>query len=241
MFSATETLLDFVERCSSHDDFQKLLSDFSQAITSLGFKNFIITGLPSYGEDVETLVVANHWPAEWTDRYRQRRYFRDDPVSLWSLSRSIPFTWSEARAGNPETTRSLQIKEEARDLGMVDGVGFPMFDPSNWQAVVSLSSDTSVTLSRRETGVLYLASVMVQTQALSLSENTRGRQQELSPREKDVLTWIAHGKSLWETATILGISEGTVKVHLAAVRTKLAASNTTNAVAKALRSRQIFL
>lgn len=116
-----------------------------------------------------------------------------------------------------------------------------MFDPMNWQAVVSIAADTRVTLSKKETGVIYLASVMAQTQAIELSKVDKRAQTELTVREKDVLTWIAHGKSLWETATILGISEGTVKVHLAAIRAKLGASNTTHAVARGLRSRQIFL
>lgn len=238
---AIDSALDFVDRCSSHSDFEKLLTDFSQLIASLGFKHFMMTGLPSYGEDVETLIVANHWPAEWTYHYRANRYFLDDPVSQWSFARSTPFTWADARSGTPETARTRQIKEDAKDMGMVDGMGFPMFDPNNWQAVVSLAADAPVTLTKKEAGVIYLASVMAQSQAVELSKTSRNAQHELTAREKDVLTWMAHGKSLWEAATILGISEATVKNHLAAIRTKLGATNTTHAVARGLRSRQIQL
>jgi LuxR family quorum sensing-dependent transcriptional regulator len=201
----------------------------------------MMTGLPSYGEDVEALIVANRWPDEWTHHYRANRYFLDDPVSQWSFAKSVPFTWADARAGTADTARTRQIKEHAKDLGMVDGIAFPMFDPHNWQAVVSLASDAPVTLTKKETGVIYLASVMAQSQVSKLSDANRNAQQELTVREKDVLTWMAHGKSLWETATILGISEATVKIHLAAIRTKLGATNTTHAVARGLRSRQIQL
>lgn len=241
MALAIDSALDFVDRCSNHSDVQTLLGDFSKLITDLGFKHFMMTGLPTYGEDVETLIIANHWPEQWTHHYRQNRYFMDDPVSRWSFTRSTPFTWADANAGSPETERTLRIKEEAKDVGMVDGMGFPMFDPNNWQAVVSLAADTPVTLTKKETGVIYLASVMAQSQAIELSKTSRDIQNELTAREKDVLTWIAHGKSLWEAATILGISEGTVKVHLSAIRTKLGATNTTHAVARGLRSRQIQL
>lgn len=241
MILTIDSALDFVDRCSNHSDVQKLLADFSQVIASLGFKHFMMTGLPSYGEDVETLIVANHWPAEWTHHYRANRYFLDDPVSQWSFARSAPFTWTDAQSGTPETIRTRQIKEDARQMGMVDGLCFPMSDPNNWQAVVSLAADAPVILTKKETGVIYFASVMAQSQAVELSKTSRSAQQELTAREKDVLTWIAHGKSLWEAATILGISEATVKIHLAAIRTKLDATNTTHAVARGLRSRQIQL
>ncbi|MBY3123131.1 helix-turn-helix domain-containing protein [Rhizobium laguerreae] len=35
----------------------------------------------------------------------------------------------------------------------------------------------------------------------------------LSPREKECLLWIAQGKTSWETAVIMGISENTVAFH----------------------------
>jgi LuxR family quorum-sensing system transcriptional regulator SinR len=62
---------------------------------------------------------------------------------------------------------------------------------------------------------------------------------DLTRREREILFWIANGKSYWETAQILGIAEGTVRIHLSSIRKKLDASNTTNAVAKALFARKI--
>lgn len=241
MLSTLDKALDFVDRCSNHDDAQSLLDDFSQVVTSFGFTHFMMTGLPSYGEDVETLIIANRWPEEWTDHYRAKRYFLDDPVSQWSIAKSTPFTWADAQAGTAGTARTRQIKQDAKDLGMIDGIGFPMFDPHNWQAVVSLAADAPLTLNKKETGVIYLAAIMAQSQVIELSKTNRGAQQELTVREKDVLTWMANGKSLWEASAILGISEATVKIHLAAIRAKLGATNTTHAVARGLRSRQIQL
>lgn len=65
---------------------------------------------------------------------------------------------------------------------------------------------------------------------------------KLTKREREILGWMAHGKSYWETGEILGIAEGTVRIHLASIRRKLDATNTTNAVAKALyRGAIIFI
>jgi len=58
----------------------------------------------------------------------------------------------------------------------------------------------------------------------------------LTRREIECLGWCAEGKSYWETAVILGISERTVSFHMEAVRTKLKATSNAHAVAMALRA-----
>ena len=56
----------------------------------------------------------------------------------------------------------------------------------------------------------------------------------LTPREAEVLSWVAQGKSNSEIATILRMSEGTVKKHLEHVFEKLGLDNR-NAAALAAR------
>ncbi|MVA26489.1 LuxR C-terminal-related transcriptional regulator [Agrobacterium vitis] len=57
----------------------------------------------------------------------------------------------------------------------------------------------------------------------------------LTRREQETLRWTAAGKSYWETAVILGISERTVRYFMANARIKLDAVSNTQAVAKALQ------
>jgi DNA-binding CsgD family transcriptional regulator len=54
----------------------------------------------------------------------------------------------------------------------------------------------------------------------------------LSPRELEILTWAAKGKTYWETARILGIGYASVHSHVNSLRLKLNAVNTTHAVAR---------
>ena len=60
-------------------------------------------------------------------------------------------------------------------------------------------------------------------------------QNELSPRERDVLKEMFHGKSNKEIATALGISEHTVNIHVKNVLGKLGVGGRTEAVTLALR------
>lgn len=58
---------------------------------------------------------------------------------------------------------------------------------------------------------------------------------ELTPRETQVLTHVATGAANRDVATILGIAEETVKAHMKSILAKLQANDRTHAVAIALR------
>jgi len=58
----------------------------------------------------------------------------------------------------------------------------------------------------------------------------------LSPREMTVLLWMKEGKTNWEIARILGLSERTVRFHVGGIFEKLDVTSRTQAVARALGS-----
>jgi DNA-binding CsgD family transcriptional regulator len=55
---------------------------------------------------------------------------------------------------------------------------------------------------------------------------------ELTPRERDCLAFVADGRTDWQIAVLLGISEPTVRFHLNNARRKLGAVNRAQAVAR---------
>jgi DNA-binding CsgD family transcriptional regulator len=59
-------------------------------------------------------------------------------------------------------------------------------------------------------------------------------QYHLSPRELSVLLWMKEGKTNWEIAKILGLSERTVRFHVCRIFKKLDVSSRTQAVARAM-------
>jgi DNA-binding CsgD family transcriptional regulator len=63
----------------------------------------------------------------------------------------------------------------------------------------------------------------------------------LTPRELEVLTWAAQGKSAWEIGVILGITKRTVDEHIHTAMRKLEAANRTQAVAIAVRDHIITI
>jgi two-component system NarL family response regulator len=68
-----------------------------------------------------------------------------------------------------------------------------------------------------------------------------GSRPDLTPRQLEILSLIARARSNKEIAGLLGISERTVKFHVAALFKKLCAVSRTEALVVALRLRLIEL
>lgn len=241
MRSFPDVALSFVERCKSHRDLKSLVADFSNVIAQFGFDRFMMTRLPGLGHDPEPLILAHTWSLEWGDQYRAKNYFWSDPVSHFSFAHNRPFTWSEARLASEQPNVAQQIASEARSVGMLDGLGFPLADPRAVQSVISLSSDTAVDLPDADRAMLHMACIYCGLHAADISAPKESDLPKLTAREREVLRWLAHGKSAWETSAILNASESTIKTHLEHIRQKLSATTTTQAVATALYTRQIHL
>jgi LuxR family transcriptional regulator, quorum-sensing system regulator BjaR1 len=67
------------------------------------------------------------------------------------------------------------------------------------------------------------------------SRRAQARTSLLTPREREVLAWVAQGKSAREIGEILHITKRTVDEHAHTAVRKLSALNRTHAVAIALR------
>lgn len=236
-----DVALGFIERSEHRDTLKALVLDFSETLRHFGFDYWMMTRLPALNEDAEPYVIAHTWPEQWLRQYREQRYFWHDPVSLFSFSKFRPFTWGEAKRGSQRTRISMRLFSEAKSLGLADGIGFPLCDPSSAQAVVSLAADRPVDLSLMDRQMLHLVCINAELRAAELFDMSRARIARISDREKEVLRWIANGKSAADVGDILGLSERVVKEHLSHSRTKLNATTTTHAVAKALKSRQLNL
>ncbi len=70
---------------------------------------------------------------------------------------------------------------------------------------------------------------------LANSRRAQARTSLLTPREREVLVWVAQGKSAREIGEILHITKRTVDEHAHTAVRKLGALNRTHAVAIALR------
>jgi DNA-binding CsgD family transcriptional regulator len=124
-----------------------------------------------------------------------------------------------------------------------NGCTYGMQDWCGEGGIISISGDF-VKQNRRTTTILEFAAPHLH-QALSRTVNEIKRHEKscsvLSPKEMEVLKWLKQGKSTWDMAAILRISERTVKFHISNIIKKLNASNRAHALAIAIEQKLLYI
>jgi DNA-binding CsgD family transcriptional regulator len=166
-------------------------------------------------------------------REAHRRLSYQYPYRPWSAEARHPLRWSDLLSRREwhaldlywEVCRPLEGEYElelwlATPEGIAGGFGFD-----------SLERD----FSERDKLVLEI----LRPHLVQLSRNAAARQREwsslaaLTPREREILLWVARGKSNREIAGVLYLAPGTIRKHLDNVYDKLGVSNRAGAVGRA--------
>jgi LuxR family quorum sensing-dependent transcriptional regulator len=229
---------DFLRRSASIDNAEDLLADLRATLQPYGFDHLMMTNLPTGQANVRPLVMLQGWPRDWFERYVEERYYAYDAVTVTAAASRDPFIWSSLGAAASSTPLRKRIAGEAVEFGLADGLLIPMLAPSGWQAVVSLGSSEAVELSPEEEASILLTSHLANRVARGLVGEPQVKCR-LSPRERDVVSWIAAGKTAWEISSILSLSEDTVKFHIKSARRKLNVITSPQIVAEAIRLHEI--
>lgn len=172
----------------------------------------------------------------WVERYRERGYLAVDPAVQVGLRRLLPIDWSDMRQEG-RTVRTFFGEAFEFGLGR-KGLSIPVHGHLGDKALFSVTADMSDLEWRwaRHTAFRHLPIVATHLHETYL--RLRGIKTEpphVSRRELDCLRWAAEGKTVWESAVILGLSEHTVRCYLESARHKLGASSNTHAVALAFQ------
>ena len=213
------------------------LDDLDTAILSLsGELNVEHVVYHSVSSSGDQYAVTTYEPV-WVDHYLGNDYARIDPVVQACLRRFHPVDWKRLDWTGKATKGFLH---EAIDAGVGNqGFSIPIRGPSGQFALFTVSGredDESWSRYTEDyTRAVILASHYVNQKALEIERGTdQAEIVSLSPRETDALTMLALGYSRAQAADSLSISEHTLRVYIESARFKLAAMNTTHAVARAM-------
>jgi LuxR family transcriptional activator of bioluminescence operon len=176
------------------------------------------------------IVTLTNFPSGWVDLYLQNRA---DPILTYCFSNTAPVLWSEL-----QTLAGYQAYMDlGREHGLRDGLTVPLNPPSGQTAFLSLSSADDATGEDRLGNLLPTAGIFSQylfDAYIRIDRIENPKVNQLTRRELECVFWACEGKTAWEMAHIVGVSERTVNFHLTSVIKKLGASNRQHAVAKAV-------
>ena len=228
-------LLEIINRCLACDTEEEYKSLYASLQSLIPF-DYAISGVAKL--DANNTIVAYDlinisYPNEWMTTYTEKKLNDLDVIVQENFTKFRPQYWGDTYK---MVAPSKEFVSLAQDYGLCDGYthGARPFGPWKRASLFSLSKSSmqfdAYAITILETIVPHLH------QAISNLVNkreSRKYQGKLSPREKEVLNWIKHGKSSWDISLIMSISERTVNYHIYNIMQKLDAVNRSQAVAVA--------
>lgn len=175
-------------------------------------------------------------PPAWLEKYMQEGYSEIDPKVRHCKHKITPMLWSK---DHPIETNDEKVKEfwtDSYDYGLTKGITIPIRGVRNGFGMLCTSFDPEI----RHTNDILHTLPTLQIMAPYIHETIENLVNKTIPipdltnRELECLKWAVNGKTAWETAQILKITERTAIFHLQNSTKKLAANNKYHAISKAI-------
>lgn len=228
----------FIREIDASTDIQSITIALRKQIDLLGFEQFSYQLLKSPQGPRPQFYITGY-PQAWDQRYTEKNYVSHDMVSRHAARIIRPFSWLEIGRFNDFTPEQKLVFNEAVEFGIRSGGTVPIHGPGLAKALFTVVSDmpneefAKLFVAHRHE--VHLVATYVHERLLALGMfDVPPPDLRLTPREIEIITWTARGKTKWEISEILKISETTVKTHLDSACKKLGASNKTHATAVAL-------
>jgi DNA-binding CsgD family transcriptional regulator len=176
-----------------------------------------------------------NYPASWLRRYKAGNYVLDDPIYLAAYRRHLPFSWTEILNSKSLSRKSRRILTEAQKYTLVNGISIPIHCSAGCIYEINfVSSQAVIRDSKNSRSLCYAAAHQLFYAYMCITPDLQREERiRLTFREKEILHWIAAGKTKSETAEILTVSESCIKRHCENIFAKLEVNNLPAAVAKA--------
>lgn len=197
-----------------------------------GYDRFVIWSAASQTEGVigQIYWVEGDWFGD-AGPVDAETYLHRCPVNQHIFDTERPFFWT--KQGD-----SYRLTPRPHGPGL-HGLQVPVFGTLGLRGAVSfggLRIDSSLPV---RLALVALASAAFDAATRVIAAQHDASPTRLSPREREVIRWIAAGKRQADAARLLGLSERSVENHLRRIRHRLGASTTAEAIRLALGAGEI--
>ena len=232
------------------EDCQKIgcvLDLVGQASARFGALRYSYHFTPRFDHQVSagTIVRADGFPKGWIAIYEDHSFRKADPIPDFIMNAGRVQSWSTVmdRQSDHADPRIGEYFRAMRQYGLTYGVGIPLFGPAGRDAYASFgfADDPCADQSGRVPILRTIMQAAHQRICVLEAAEERASSPELSARERDVMYWIAQGKSNSAIAQILGVSQHTVGTYIKRIFEKLDATDRVSATVRALKAGLITL
>lgn len=230
---------DYLESLNQTSEAAAVQEIFLDAMSDLGFIFAALTSHVDLADPPEDTVLIHRYPNGWFEHFSEKHYGLIDPVFHKAQLAGRPFFWEETTFLSGLTSKQTQILNEGKEFGINNGFTIPIHSPGVLSASCSLIP--------AEEGVDPLHYPLAHSMAIFAhgrlidifnAQNIRCVP-KLSHRQKQYLQLAAEGKTEWEMAQILHVSESAAHGMIRRIRNMFGVTTRTQAVALAVRTQQI--
>ena len=212
-----------------------------EAMRCFGFSHVTCAVVPPPGQSPLGSILLNNRPVEYLQRYAEKNYACRDPVVVELKKTLSTFSWSDVKARRRLSRDQYAIMGEAADFGATDGLIIPIVSTAGSISIFAPCGNNPLLTARARSAVEIIGIAAHQALRRASVPLEVSRSNLLSGREREVLQWLAVGKSVDEIGDILTIGVTTVRTHVDNAKKKLNATKGTLAVVEALRRGEISL
>lgn len=194
-------------------DFSDLMGYFDEFVKGYGFETtvYMLIREALQSVELERGLIYHSFPADWAEHYIDQHYYAIDPCISIAPTEAEPYFWSKIGEMVSLTETQKAYMEDLARYGMVEGLSIPVFSAKGTIAYFAMASgESGLVLSPDEIAELQYIAHRTHVRYQELGGIDNPDMIILSPREKEVLYWIAQGKSNSVIASILDISDHTV-------------------------------
>jgi LuxR family quorum-sensing system transcriptional regulator CciR len=193
---------------------EALAGALADVACDLGFRYFALTPHVDLRRTSAAIRIHNY-PDGWAHWFDEQALGLTDPVHRASNVTSVGFAWSKLPEMIALTRQDQRILELARKEGIGEGFTVPAHVPGEAHGSCSFACVTGEPLSEQNLSLLQLVGAFAFEAARRMRRNRLSQGPvQLTDRQREVVMWAARGKSDWEIAKVLGVSEATVGEHL---------------------------
>ncbi len=235
--------LDFVQGLQRLTTYEEICGYIMKELDQFGFKHLTSFSIPRAGECFKDCIWFNNRPPSYIERYSEQNYVLKDPVVTELRQNLNPYSWSDIRQKRELKKAEANIIDEAREWGSCDGMMIPIVAGSGAMSCFcpcGLEPDLSPR-ARAALEVIAIYSNVALQRALMQENRETIAHTPLTPREREIMQWVAVGKTDDEIGDILSIGTTTVTQHVENAKRKLDALRRTYAVVQAIRFGEISI
>lgn len=229
----TRSVFDFIERLDRQSDTGAAMELAAAEYFGRGFTSILVSGVPRGEQRLDQAVLAMRFPEALMKIYCEREFPKVCPLMARVKSSLVSFEWNDVRSERADDPEVKELWGVRSDFSLRNGFVVPVHRHATGTAFVSFGTDRPDGPIAHKAD-LHLMALYLFDRIAHLHRAAR-KPPCLSEREKEVLTWVAAGKTAWEIGEILGIAKRTVDEHIRIAAQKLGAVNRAQTVVVALR------